>query len=309
VAFNFIAQWDGASWVGLGSGTNGPVQTLAVFDDGSGAALYAAGNFTTAGGAPATYIAKWNGSSWSSVGGGTNSTVGVVSVFDDGGGDALYAAGSFTSAGGVPVARIAKWNGSNWSPLGAGINNYVFALAGFDDGTGPGLHAGGVFHTGPAGDSYLAKWGCPTPPSSTAYCTAGTTTNGCVPSISGVGSASASAGSGFTISVAGVEGQKLGLVFYGISGANALPWGLMSTSFVCVKQPQQRMGQTSSGGTSDACDGVLSADWNAYIASHPSSLGQPFSGGETVWAQAWFRDPPAPKTTNLSDGLVFVVAP
>jgi hypothetical protein len=54
---------------------------------------------------------------------------------------------------------------------------------------------------------------------------------------------------------------------------------------------------------------VLSIDWNAYIASHPSALGQPFAGGETVWAQAWFRDPPAPKTTNLSDGLVFVVGP
>jgi hypothetical protein len=26
-------------------------------------------------------------------------------------------------------------------------------------------------------------------------------------------------------------------------------------------------------------------------------------------AQAWFRDPPAPKTTNLSDGREFTVVP
>jgi hypothetical protein len=57
------------------------------------------------------------------------------------------------------------------------------------------------------------------------------------------------------------------------------------------------------------CDGVLSEDWNTYIANHPAALGQPFAGGASVWAQAWFRDPPAAKTTNLSDGLEFTVAP
>ncbi len=29
----------------------------------------------------------------------------------------------------------------------------------------------------------------------------------------------------------------------------------------------------------------------------------------TVWAQGWFRDPPAPAGSNLSDGLVFQVGP
>ena len=33
------------------------------------------------------------------------------------------------------------------------------------------------------------------------------------------------------------------------------------------------------------------------------------AAGDTVWAQAWFRDPPSPKTTHLSDGLEFVVCP
>jgi hypothetical protein len=88
-----------------------------------------------------------------------------------------------------------------------------------------------------------------------------------------------------------------------------VPWSASSTSYLCVKAPTQRLGTQSSGGTSGACDGVLADDWNAYVASHPNALGQTFTGGETVWAQAWFRDPPAPKTTNLSDALVFQVGP
>ena len=63
----------------------------------------------------------------------------------------------------------------------------------------------------------------------------------------------------------------------------------------------------------DASDPVavaaLAVDWNAYVASTPGALGTPFAGGETVWAQAWFRDPGAPKTTNLSDALRFDVCP
>jgi hypothetical protein len=143
----------------------------------------------------------------------------------------------------------------------------------------------------------------------TGFCTAGTTTNGCVPAISGTGIPSASAGSGFTISVANVEGLKAGLIFYGLSGGYAVPWSATSTSFLCVKSPTQRTPTQDSGGTVNACDGAYSMDWNAYIASNPLSLGNPFAGGETVWAQAWFRDPPAPRTTNLSDGVTFQVHP
>ena len=65
----------------------------------------------------------------------------------------------------------------------------------------------------------------------------------------------------------------------------------------------------SSGGLANTCDGVLSEDWSAYVATHAGALGSPFVGGNNVWAQGWFRDPPAAKTTNLSDGLQFVVLP
>jgi len=142
------------------------------------------------------------------------------------------------------------------------------------------------------------------------YCTAGTTSSGCVPSISGSGTASASAGSGFTISVSALEGQKPALLFYGIdnSGFAPTPWGA-SSSYLCVKSPKQRTGSHNSGGTAGACNGVLALDWNTYRAAHLSALGAPFSAGEHVYAQAWFRDPPSPKTTMLSNALEFVVGP
>jgi hypothetical protein len=308
-----IARWDGTSWSALGSGVDAFVFALAAHDDGSGPALYVGGSFTSAGGSLATRIARWNGASWSHVGGGVDWWVNALAVFDDGNGSALFAGGYFSEAGGLLASQIARWDGASWSALGAGLNGgstpAVLALTVFDDGSGPALYAGGGFVDSPAGDVHLAKWDCPIPSSGNVFCTAGTTTNGCVPAISGGGSASASAGAGFTLSVANVEGQRSGLLFYGLSGGQFLPWSSTSTSRLCVKSPTQRMGTQSSGGTLNACDGSFAQDWNAYIATHPIALGQPFTGGETVWAQAWFRDPPAPKTTNLSNGLVFLVAP
>lgn len=141
------------------------------------------------------------------------------------------------------------------------------------------------------------------------YCTPGTTSNACSALVTAVGTPSASAPNGFTITAGSVEGQKTGLVFYGINGRSAAPWGGSNTSFLCVKSPVQRMTALLSGGTSGACDGALSIDWNAYMSAHPSALGQPLQVGQVVNAQAWFRDPPAPETTNLSNALEFSVCP
>jgi hypothetical protein len=142
----------------------------------------------------------------------------------------------------------------------------------------------------------------------TSYCTAGTTTNGCNALISGTGTPSASGSTDFTVTINGVEGQKSGIVFYGISGPTALAWGT-SSSFLCVKAPTQRTGTQVSGGTFNACDGTLVLDWDAFVLANPTALGQPFSAGNQVWFQGWFRDPPSPKTTNLSDGLEVTLDP
>lgn len=148
-------------------------------------------------------------------------------------------------------------------------------------------------------------------PTVASFCTSSTTSNGCSPAMSGVGTPSASAASGFTLSANSVEGQRVGLIFYGVDNSNwtPLPWLTGSTSFLCVKPPTQRTTAQSSGGTAGACNGVLSIDWNAFVAANPGSLGAPFQAGDRVFAQGWFRDPGAPKTTNLSNGLEFVLAP
>ena len=146
------------------------------------------------------------------------------------------------------------------------------------------------------------------PPAAVVYCTAGTTTNGCNASISSAGLPSASATSGYTITISNVEGAKQGLIFYGISGQLIQPWGTGS-SFLCIKSPSQRLPSQVSGGIAGQCNGVLTNDWLAFIAANPGAIGTPLTAGTVVQAQGWFRDPPAPKSTSLSNAIEFTLIP
>lgn len=134
------------------------------------------------------------------------------------------------------------------------------------------------------------------------YCTSGTSTAGCVPSIQGVGVPSASFATQFSVNVSSVEGQKTGIIFYGL-GALPQAWCSPGSSFLCVKAPTQRTIASNSGGTVAQCNGSLSLDWNAFHAANPGAFGTPFSAGQKVYVQAWFRDPPACKTTSLTNAL------
>jgi trimeric autotransporter adhesin len=168
VTVNGIAKWTGSQWEPLGTGIGfGEVFALEVYDDGNGAALYAAGSFGTAGGLSVNHIAKWDGKTWSNVGFGVNNWVRALTVYDDGSGAGavLVAAGSFSSAGAVVANNVAKWNGSSWRSLGSGagngVNQLVLALAVHDDGLGggPALYAAGSFSmAGGEPASAIAKW-------------------------------------------------------------------------------------------------------------------------------------------------------
>lgn len=153
-----VARWDGSTWSPLGAGLGSPGSGLALlsWDDGSGPALYVAGNFNTGWGGPGDGIARWDGTSWSSLG--TGLAVGggrSLKLFDDGSGERLYVGGSFNSADGVPdTGNIASWDGTTWASVGGGTSNTVFALEAHDDGTGPALFAGGYF-------SAVAGWSVP----------------------------------------------------------------------------------------------------------------------------------------------------
>ncbi|MCY3004085.1 MAG: thrombospondin type 3 repeat-containing protein [Planctomycetota bacterium] len=139
-----------------------------------------------------------------------------------------------------------------------------------------------------------------------SYCTPGTSSNGCVATMSAVGSPNALATSGFTLLTSNLEGAKSSLVFYSVSGPHSAPWGTNS-GFLCVKSPTQRMSTQNSGGTSGACNGSLSIDFLAWVAAAPAPLGTPFQSGDVVNVQTWYRDPPSTKTTTLSNALQFTM--
>lgn len=144
--------------------------------------------------------------------------------------------------------------------------------------------------------------------SATSYCTAGTTTNGCVASIWCRGVPSVSGAVGFEVTVSNVEGQKQGIILYGVSGRATAPWG-SSSSLLCVKAPAQRTAVIGSAGAANACNGTLVLDVDAYMAAHPFALGAPFLAGGRAFFQGWFRDPPSAKSSSLSNALEVVLAP
>ncbi len=154
---NYVAEWNGVTWMPLGSGMNDQVRALTFDPSGN---LYAGGFFTTAGGLSANYIARWDGTNWSSLGSGMIGPVfpffeGVYALACDGAGN-VFAGGSFTNAGGITAMNVAQWNGSNWSVLGPGMNGAVFALI-FDPSGN--LYAGGGFgNAGGVSANNIAKW-------------------------------------------------------------------------------------------------------------------------------------------------------
>ncbi len=118
-----LVRWDGQAWSGVGSllGGSGIVHALLAHDDGGGAALYAGGNFTTAGGVAASALARWDGATWSQVGAGMIGTVRALAEFDDGQGDGtvLYAAGYIRLDGDTVWRAVVRWDGTSWSAIEA----------------------------------------------------------------------------------------------------------------------------------------------------------------------------------------------
>jgi hypothetical protein len=93
----------------------GSVYALASYDDGTGPALFAAGDFTAIDAQPAGPVARRDGSSWTDIGsalepGFANDSEAVTSlvVRDDGTGAVLVAAGDFEGVSGT-FGRVAGW--------------------------------------------------------------------------------------------------------------------------------------------------------------------------------------------------------
>jgi hypothetical protein len=134
------------------------------------------------------------------------------------------------------------------------------------------------------------------------YCTAKTTTGGCVPVIDTDGCPSATAGSGFTVTAAQVPPGNLGIMLYGTRGPDTTP---ALGGVLCVKLPFRISGVQSAGGAG-ACGGQYSVDFNEWVHVSNDPL---LVAGAVVHGQFWFRDPPASFGSGLSGGVTFTLAP
>lgn len=150
VPVNYVAKWDGVNWSPLagpdGFGLNGPCSDLLVYNDGSGPALYAAGQFSAAGGVETRGgIAKWDGVTWQPLGEqlAAFSAAEVLGTFNDGDGQKLLVAGGFTGVG--PDGDInspAKWDGAAWSSLDPAETIIARAMVVYENGPDSGLVVG-----------------------------------------------------------------------------------------------------------------------------------------------------------------------
>ena len=144
-----VEDWNGSSWTTPGSGlAGGSIYALTVYNGN----LYAGGQIY-----PFNNVAEWNGTAWSALGTGTNNPdhgVDALIVYNG----SLYAGGQFDTAGGHPASNIAAWNGTTWSALGAGVNAWDSAFVVYNGC----LFTGGIF-TMAGGNSanYVATWCTP----------------------------------------------------------------------------------------------------------------------------------------------------
>jgi hypothetical protein len=175
----------------------------------------------------------------------------------------------------------------------------------------------GAFAPGPACQTWLASWTASeafgfTPAGScpVTYCTAKLNSLGCTPSIGFSGVASASSGSGFSVSCTNVINNKSGLLFYGSTGQAATPF---QGGTLCVKTPIKRTPAQSSGGNPppNDCSGNYSIDMNTFAVGGPPAAPFLTVAGTVVDCQWWGRDPgfAAPNNTMLSNGAEYVIGP
>jgi len=151
-----VASWDGTAWSPLGAGLPGPINALAVFDDGSGPALYAGGIEPFPGDEVNQLVFKWDGSSWSSLPPSILS-LGVSTMFVDAGSSpepaGLWVGGSSRSVSNAPA--LARWDGAQWTEPGDRLTHFGFNCRACDVGAiqrlhgarGPALFLGGFFTT------------------------------------------------------------------------------------------------------------------------------------------------------------------
>jgi hypothetical protein len=137
----------------------------------------------------------------------------------------------------------------------------------------------------------------------TAYCTAKTSSNQCVPSILSSGTPSFSAPAGFSIVTSNLETSVSAIDFFGTTGQAFTPFqgGLM-----CVASPIYRLGGKFTGGAG-TCTGSVTYSLQDVL-NHPVG-GPSVAPGGMLNLQTWSRDLGDAFGSNLSNALQVVVCP
>jgi trimeric autotransporter adhesin len=137
------------------AGLSGPWYSGVAAIARAGNLLYAAGQYSHAGGIRVNNIAAFDGARWHPlVEGNDTGSSGAILALATMGND-LYAAGFFDSVGGVHTGSIARWDGAAWHPLGPGLQGQVMAMLPL----GTDLYVGGSFRIGEDGpQGQVAVW-------------------------------------------------------------------------------------------------------------------------------------------------------
>jgi hypothetical protein len=196
-------------------------------------------------------------------------------------------------ATGAPTGR--EFEGADYTP---GVQHVAGGMDIYPDPNNPGALTMVGLHQGTP-DSILSYDLRPVTPGPVSYCTAKTSSQGCVPTIttSQPGVAPEAASADYSVVVHGVDSQRSGLIFHGTNGPHNLPF---QGGTLCVRSPLQRSQLMNSGGSFFGCNGVL-----AQVVNDPNGLD--FAPGQVAWFQAWYRDPGSASTTGLSDGLELAI--
>jgi hypothetical protein len=169
-----IARWTGSTWENVGGGISpaggnvlANIESMAVFDDGSGPALYVGGYDLLPAQSPMCSVAKWDGVRWHAVGQYLGGRTTSLAVFNDGTGPALYAGGTAQPG----INYVARLQNNQWVTLSGGVGQpggppwpSVFGLLAWNDRL---FVAGDFDYVGAAQmpASGIAVWrGCAPPP-------------------------------------------------------------------------------------------------------------------------------------------------
>lgn len=139
------------------------------------------------------------------------------------------------------------------------------------------------------------------PPHVTRYCTAKTTSGGCVPTIGANGEPHATGYDSFFVFAKVIPAQKSAILFWGRQ-PTGVPFG---GGTLCVAPPSIRTPARSTGGFS-GCSGNISFHFRQSYMTLQGIL-----PGDSIYAQFWFRDPgfSPPDNMGLTDAIEFVVLP